>query len=261
MKNMQKLLFLFLLSLMPFSFLCHAQTTYRMVTRNYSPVTDSYPQEVSDFKKADSVYHFTVKVSKAYDDTLKRKVAEKTLYTPNDIYDEEVAPYLNPTKLIDYSSPAIELITDSLFKGEDSTMIIIKKGLEFVSHYISFDDSLAMAISKGDCKTLDVNHILQRKKGTCSEYTNLFTALMRKKGIPCRFVAGFIFIPEQKFYGCHAWAECYLKQYGWMAVVPQSGKSWLPTTIIRLFTGKDYTDCGLNSFIDLVPKSIEIVKE
>ena len=184
MKNMQKLLFLFLLSLMPFSFLCHAQTTYRMVTRNYSPVTDSYPQEVSDFKKADSVYHFTVKVSKAYDDTLKRKVAEKALYTPNDIYDEEVAPYLNPTKLIDYSSPAIELITDSLFKGEDSTMIIIKKGLEFVSHYISFDDSLAMAISKGDCKTLDVNHILQRKKGTCSEYTNLFTALMRKKGIP-----------------------------------------------------------------------------
>ena len=140
-------------------------------------------------------------------------------------------------------------------------MTIIKKGLEFVSHYISFDDSLATAISRGDCKTLVVNLILQRKKGTCSEYTNLFTALMRKKGIPCRFVAGFIFIPEQKFYGCHAWAECYLKQYGWMAVDPQSGKSWLPTTIIRLFAGTDYTDCGLNSFMDLVPKSIEIVKE
>ena len=76
---MQKLLFLFLLPLMPFSFPCHAQTTYRMVTRNYSPVTDSYPQEVSNFKKADSVYYFTVKVSKAYDDTLKRKVAEKVL--------------------------------------------------------------------------------------------------------------------------------------------------------------------------------------
>ena len=76
-----------------------------------------------------------------------------------------------------------------------------------------------------------------------------------------RFVAGFIFIPEQRFYGCHAWAECYLKQYGWMAVDPQSGKSWLPTTIIRLFAGKDYADCGLNSFMDLVPKSIERVKE
>lgn len=258
---MQKLLFLFLLPLIPFSFPCHAQTTYRMVTRNYSPVTDSYPQEVSNLKKADSVYYFTVKVSKAYDDTLKRKVAEKVLYSPNDIYDGEVASYLNPTRLIDYSSPTIELITDSLFKGEDSIMTIIKKGLEFVSHYISFDDSLATAISRGDCKTLDVNHILQRKKGTCSEYTNLFTALMRKKGIPCRFVAGFIFIPEQKFYGCHAWAECYLKQYGWMVVDPQSGKSWLPTTIIRLFAGTDYTDCGLNSFMDLVPKSIEIVKE
>ena len=258
---MQKLLFLFLLPLIPFSFPCHAQTTYQMVTRNYSPVTDSYPQEVSNFKKADSVYYFTVKVSKAYDDTLKRKVAEKVLYSPNDIYDGEVASYLNPTRLIDYSSPTIELITDSLFKGEDSIMTIIRKGLEFVSHYISFDDSLAMAISRGDCKAGEGNHILQRKKGTCSEYTNLFTALMRKKGIPCRFVAGFIFIPEQKFYGCHAWAECYLKQYGWMAVDPQSGKSWLPTTIIRLFAGTDYTDCGLNSFMDLVPKSIEIVKE
>ena len=100
---MQKLLFLFLLPLIPFSFPCHAQTTYRMVTRNYSPVTDSYPQEVSNFKKADSVYYFTVKVSKAYDDTLKRKVAEKVLYSPNDIYDGEVASYLNPTRLIDYS--------------------------------------------------------------------------------------------------------------------------------------------------------------
>ena len=57
-------------------------------------------------------------------------------------------------------------------------------------------------------------------------------------------------------------AECYLKQYGWMAVDPQSGKSWLPTTIIRTFLPElDYTDCGLNSFMDLVPKSIEIVKE
>ena len=112
---MQKLLFLFLLPLIPFSFPCHAQTTYQMVTRNYSPVTDSYPQEVSNFKKADSVYYFTVKVSKAYDDTLKRKVAEKVLYSPNDIYDGEVASYLNPTRLIDYSSPTIELITDSLF--------------------------------------------------------------------------------------------------------------------------------------------------
>ena len=27
------------------------------------------------------------------------------------------------------------------------------------------------------------------------------------------------------------------------------------------FAGTDYTDCGLNSFMDLVPKSIEIVKE
>ena len=159
---MQKLLFLFLLPLIPFSFPCHALTTYRMVTRNYSPVTDSYPQEVSNFKKADSVYYFTVKVSKAYDDTLKRKVAEKVLYRPNDIYDGEVASYLNPTRLIDYSSPTIELITDSLFKGEDSIMTIIKKGLEFVYHYISFDDSLATAISRGDCKTLDVNHILQK---------------------------------------------------------------------------------------------------
>lgn len=52
--------------------------------------------------------------------------------------------------------------------------------------------------------------ILERGKGTCSEYTNLFIALMRKIGIPCRMAVEWIYMPDQNFEGSHACAECYI---------------------------------------------------
>ena len=42
---------------------------------------------------------------------------------------------------------------------------------------------------------------------------------------------------------------------------PNPGEKLVTNNYNPTFAGTDYTDCGLNSFMDLVPKSIEIVKE
>ena len=240
----------------------NAQITYKMKVKNFSSeAVNSYPQQLLNKEHQDTVTLFTVEVMKAYDDNQKRMIAEQDCFSPAFQYPEKIAWYLESTPLIHKENPVIAHIVDTLFGAEQKTLKLIEAGLKFTSRYITFDNVLAMEISKGNCKTLPVENIIENRKGTCSEYTNLFIALMRKKGIPSRFIAGFIYMPDNNFQGCHAWAECYIKDYGWLAVDPQSGKLWIPPTAIKLFAGKDFNNCNLNSFMDLVPLSISIINK
>lgn len=64
--------------------------------------------------------------------------------------------------------------------------------------------------------------------------------------------------PPQDVAGTHAWAECYIRNYGWLSVDPQSGKLAYPIQI-KLFAGKDYRDCNIKLLGDIIPSSIEII--
>lgn len=90
-----------------------------------------------------------------------------------------------------------------------------------------------------------------RGKGTCSEATNIFLALMRHKGIPARMVVGYCYEPEYKVNGSHAWAECYIEGAGWWPVDPQNGHPSLPYFCYKLFTGKDFRDCRIKTLPDM----------
>lgn len=237
-----------------------ARITYRMEVKNFNrEATGSSPQQISHVVKHDTTTSFTVSVAAWYDDAERKKGIEQNSFDGTSAYTPEIAQYLDPTLLINCKDPVIANIADTLFGNGCNTFELINKGLKFCSGYLTFSDSLAMEITNGNCKTLPVETILKTKKGTCSEYTNLFLALMRQKGIPARFISGFIYMPDQNFYGCHAWAECYIKGYGWVPVDPQPANPWFPTCAIKLFAGKDFTDSGLHSFMDLVPVSIKIV--
>lgn len=239
-----------------------AQITYDVTVRNFAcDVVNSYPQQICKIERADTATRFVVHIANAYDDKNKRKIAEQDALDISYRYSPDVKCYLQSTRLINCNNPVIGFIADTLFNNKQKTLQVIEAGLKFVSKYITFDDSLAIEISKGNNRTLSIEEVVKRRKGTCSEYTNVFVALMRKLGIPTRFVAGFICMPDRNFYGCHAWAECYIKHYGWFAVDPQSGKLWFPPTAIKLFAGKDFADCDLNSFMDLVPLSINIINK
>ena len=56
----------------------------------------------------------------------------------------------------------------------------------------------------------------QTKRGRCMDYGDVFITLCRTAGIPTRQVFGRNFNG-----GGHAWAEVYLKEYGWFPVEPQ----------------------------------------
>lgn len=238
---------------------CNAQITYKMQTRLFDyEILNSYPQKVISIDSQDSIYNITLQVVAINFDSTQIEIIKKDYLDTNYLYSKEISSFLQPTSLINHQLPEIRYIRDTLFKDETNTLELIRKGLLFTTSYITtFDDSLAKEIDKGICFTLDIPTILERRKGTCSEYANLFIALMRSKGIPCRFITGYVSYPPQNVAGCHAWAECYIKNLGWLSVDPQSGQLAYPIQI-KLFAGKDYEDCKIRLLKDIVPSSIEI---
>lgn len=236
--------------------------TYEITARNLSlEAVDSYPQKLISYQKEDTLNRIIVSTFAAYKDTVKRRIVVNDRYIRHKDYPQNIKKYLEPTLLTNYSHPEIQNIADSILNMKDSlTTEIIKHALKYSSKRIEFDNDLAKELDKGTCTTLAVETILERGKGTCSEYTNLFIALMRRIGIPCRMAVGYIYMPEQDFQGSHAWAECYIDNYGWIAVDPQNGIMWFLPVAIKLFHGKDFIDCNINTLPDMYPVGIKILE-
>jgi len=63
--------------------------------------------------------------------------------------------------------------------------------------------------------------ILSQGKGSCSEYTCVFIAMCRAKGIPARFAGGSAVSNPSQYKvetAGHRWQEVYLPKYGWLPV-------------------------------------------
>lgn len=236
--------------------------TYQISAGNIDlKAADTYPQKVLKvLERSDTLIRIELSAFPPVADTVRRGLTKTAPYLPGYAWPDSVARYLEPTALIRSDSPRIKAIADTLFTGDEALAIdVIRKGLEFTKDYLMFDLQLAMELDAGRCTTLPVDSILDRRKGTCSEYTNLFIALMRHKGIPTRMAVGYVYMPQNDVEGSHAWAECYLKDYGWFTVDPQNAVLWFPQGVIKLFHGKDFIDCNIRTLPDMYPVKIRII--
>jgi transglutaminase-like putative cysteine protease len=66
--------------------------------------------------------------------------------------------------------------------------------------------------------------VLERRSGSCSEFSYAFAALCRATGIPTRFVGASIFPAKSKLpfddHGHHRWVEAFLPGLGWVPFDP-----------------------------------------
>ena len=88
--------------------------------------------------------------------------------------------------------------------------------------------------------------------GVCQDFAHLLLGVIRKKGLPARYVSGYL-VPEsaaspnaklQEVIGgsaSHAWAEVYLPDLGWVGLDPTLGKP-LGLQHVRIAYGRDYGD-------------------
>lgn len=161
-------------------------------------------------------------------------------------YSENIAQYLEPTEKIQTESEIVSEIAESFVSEDSSIQDIVVKALLWNKENIIYDKPLAGRILLNIKYTRSAEDTIKLKAGACTEYANVFIAFMRHLGIPARYVLGFYQAYEPIYY--HAWAEVYLKGYGWIPVETQDGKLGVPNYYVKLFVGKDLQDIGIHIY-------------
>ena len=98
-----------------------------------------------------------------------------------------------------------------------------------------------------------VEDSLRLGAGVCQDFAHLFLAVVRMRGLPCRYVSGYL-VPTPSTEGgkqgveevvggqaSHAWAEAYLPAAGWIPLDPTLGGP-VGQRHIRVAYGRDYGD-------------------
>ena len=81
-------------------------------------------------------------------------------------------------------------------------------------------------------------------QGVCQDFAHIMIALVRRLGIPCRYVSGYLFHgrDDRSAEGAtHAWVEALLPGLGWVGFDP-TNNVLAGTRHIRVAIGRDYAD-------------------
>lgn len=91
-----------------------------------------------------------------------------------------------------------------------------------------------------------IDDALSSRKGVCQDFAHVMIALVRRLGIPCRYVSGYLFQPGGSGTGSidgatHAWVEAWLPGLGWVGFDP-THNTQTSEHHIRVAVGRDYAD-------------------
>lgn len=150
----------------------------------------------------------TVKAELFRYDLLTARLNRRGDYPQGDRLDD----FLRHEKCIEKDHPAIQQIAEGI---EGQTDIDVVKHI--YDHVL--DNMEYSALGR---KELGAAGAAELGKGDCTEYSDLFVALCRAKGVPARVAAGYTVGFGASPTG-HNWAEAYLQGYGWVPFDPTAG--------------------------------------
>ncbi len=87
-----------------------------------------------------------------------------------------------------------------------------------------------------------VERVVEARRGVCQDMAHLFIALCRRRGVPARYLSGWLHQAGRELPGeSHAWAEAHLPGGEWFEFDPTHPTPDL-TDYVRLGIGRDYND-------------------
>ncbi|HLN27369.1 MAG TPA: transglutaminase-like domain-containing protein [Gemmataceae bacterium] len=153
---------------------------------------------------------YTIKLGKAY--------GTPTRPTPRELEDAQ-----SETPDYPISNPKIRALAQQAVGDAATPRAKVERLVAFVHNYITPSYS---------ARPLTVLDLLKVRKGDCSNYAALFTALARAAGIPARELGGLVYMgDDEKAFGFHAWNEVVLDGQ-WVPIDATSGETDLKPTHI-----------------------------
>lgn len=84
------------------------------------------------------------------------------------------------------------------------------------------------------------------KSGVCQDFAQILLEMLRLKGIPARYVSGYICPNTSGMRGegaTHAWVEAYVPSLGWIGLDP-TNNCVVNDNHVRLAVGRNFADCS-----------------
>lgn len=146
--------------------------------------------------------NYTVAVLENITGTKYKVVAKKSFKAE---ISEENAVFLKSTQPIlwDEHMEAVRLAM-SLAQGEEDDRKVVQALYAYIVNNISYDYKKVDKLSSD--YTPDIDEVLKDGKGICYDYSVLFGAMLRSRGIPAKLIKGYRNGLEEY----HAWNEVYL---------------------------------------------------
>ncbi|MEI8109446.1 MAG: transglutaminase family protein [Chitinophagia bacterium] len=91
-----------------------------------------------------------------------------------------------------------------------------------------------------------VDELLIKKAGVCQDFAHVMLEILRRIGIPGRYVSGYICPNKNGMRGegaTHAWVEAFIPGMGWMGIDP-TNNTLANEHHIKLASGRDFTHCS-----------------
>jgi len=167
--------------------------------------------------------------------------------------------YLEDDKKYDMSSPVITKLVNKLTREKATYYERARALYDHLTKVIKYDRSGGWNNAAA---------VLERGTGSCSEYTFALVALLRRAGIPARYVGALSERGDEGSFDdvFHRWAEAYMPGYGWVPLDANAGYGKPPGERGSYFGGRSNrhvvttTGGGASEYLDWTYNSNETFK-
>jgi len=179
---------------------------------SHSTFTDDYGNRFARFVITDMSRGERIPV------TLEWRIkVEQLSFNLNGCDDSAVPPdverYLESEEFIQSDTSQIRAKAASLASGKSSPCEIVAAIYDYVISSTAYAGYIP--------EIRGAQYCLQNKRGDCTEFSALMTALCRAAGIPARMIEGVTNMEDDEI---HGWMEAYLAGLGWVPFDPTWGR-------------------------------------
>lgn len=153
--------------------------------------------------------------------------------------------FLSPSQYCPFLPKILELLAEAETRSDQSAFGFAQAASSLIHEKFRYQQGATHVHSSiADC--------LETGAGVCQDFSHLLIALLRTRGVPARYVSGYL-APRQvnddraaieRVIGglaSHAWVQAFVPDIGWFSLDPTSGE-FTEVQHIRVAYGRDYGD-------------------
>lgn len=151
----------------------------------------------------------------------------------------QIRDFLRPSQLVGFDEGLSPLARELGLTEAPSLGAACQRVTERLIDFITYKKGVTHSRTK-------LSDVLVARAGVCQDLTHVALGLLRQRGIPARYVSGYLHRPESgEELESHAWYEVYSRQRGWVAL-DATHRCLAEEGHVSVAVGRDFSDVPPN---------------